>query len=52
MQSEHVTEAKKQELTAIYNQLNPFELKKTIQKKLNKIFTMIHLDCDKKIGYI
>lgn len=44
MQSQHIAEAKKQELTTIYNQLNPFELKKAIQKKLNKIFTMIHLD--------
>ena len=51
MQSEHMAEAKKQELTMIYNQLNPFELKKAIQKKLNKIFAMIHLDYDEKKYY-
>lgn len=52
MLSEHMTEDKRQELTAIYNQLNPFELKKMIQKKLNKIFTMIHLDGGEKMSYI
>ena len=51
MQSEHLTDAKKQELTSIYNQLNPFELKKAIQKKLNKIFSHIHLDIDEKMIY-
>lgn len=51
MQSEHLTDAKKQELTSIYNQLNPFELKKAIQKKLNKIFSHIHLDIGEKMIY-
>ena len=52
MQSEHITEAKKQELTEIYNQLNPFKLKKTIKKKLNGIFSMIHITDDQKLCFI
>ena len=51
MQSEYLTDAKKHELTTIYNQLNPFELKKAIQTKLNKIFSIIHLDNDEKMNY-
>lgn len=51
MQSEHLTDAKKHELTTIYNQLNPFELKKVIQKKLNKIFSITHLDNGEKMSY-
>lgn len=51
MQSEHLKDAKKHELSTIYNQLNPFELKKAIQKKLNKIFSNIHLDNDEKMNY-
>ena len=50
--SKHISEAKKQELTKIYNQLNPFELKKTIQKKLNVIFSMIHPADEQKVCYI
>ncbi len=38
IQSEHLTDAKKYELTTIYNQLNPFELKKAIQKTEQNIF--------------
>ena len=52
MQSEHVPEAKKNELTEIYNKINPFELKKEIQKKLNVIFNMIHIENDEKMCYI
>ena len=52
MKSEHITESKKQELTEIYNQLNPFKLKKTIQKKLNAIFSMIHAMDDQKLCII
>ena len=52
MQSEHITKEKKEDLTTTYSQINPFELKKAIQKKLNKIFSMIHMDNDKKMGYI
>ena len=51
MQSEHLTDAKKNELTTIYNQLNPFELKKEIQRKLNKIFSITHLDNGEKMNY-
>ena len=51
MQSEDMTDAKKNELTTIYNQLNPFELKKAIQSKLNKIFSITHLDSDEKMSY-
>ena len=43
MQSEHLTSDKKQELTEIYNQLNPFVLQKLIQKKLKRIFSMINI---------
>ena len=50
--SKHIREVKKQELTEIYNQLNPFELKKTIQKKLNTIFNMIHPADEQKMCYI
>ena len=52
MSSKYITEEKKQELTEIYNQLNPFELKKAIQKKLNVIFSMIHVTGDEKMCYI
>jgi len=48
MESKHITEAKKQELTEVYSHLNPFKLKKTIQKKLNKIFSMIHITGDQE----
>ena len=51
MQSEHISKEKKQELTIVFNQLNPFELKKVIQRKLNKIFSMIHVDNGKKMSY-
>lgn len=49
MESKHITEAKKQELTEVYSQLNPFKLKKTIQKKLNAIFSIIHAKDDQKL---
>ena len=49
MESEHITNVKKQELTDIYNQLNPFQLKKTIQKKLNAIFSKIHIENVQKL---
>lgn len=52
LESKHISEVKKQELTEIYNQLNPFELKKTIQKKLNIIFSMIHPVGEQKVCYI
>ena len=52
MESKHITEAKKQELTEVYSQLNPFKLKKTIQKKLNAIFSMIHIVGEQKICHM
>ena len=52
LESKHISELKKQELTEIYNQLNPFELKKTIQKKLNVIFSMIHPENAQNMCYI
>ena len=48
MQSKHIPEAKKQELAELYNQLNPFVLQKTIQKKLKRIFSMINPKVDSK----
>ena len=41
MLSEHISQEKKQELTSIYEAINPFELKKQIQKKVDLIFTLI-----------
>ena len=52
LESKHISELKKKELTEIYNQLNPFELKKTIQKKLNVIFSMIHPENAQNMCYI
>jgi hypothetical protein len=40
--SPHVTEEKKNELRAVYASLNPFELKRQIQKKLRVIFQLLH----------
>ena len=40
MLSEHISQEKKQELTAIYEAINPFELKKQIQKKVDFIFRL------------
>ncbi|MDR3502183.1 MAG: integrase [Legionella sp.] len=52
MESEHINENKKKELTETYNQLNPFELQKTIQKKLKRIFALINVKTDSKMRYI
>jgi hypothetical protein len=43
MQSKHSDEATKKELTEQYNQLNPFALQKTIQKKLKRIFAKVNI---------
>ena len=51
MKSEHVTEERKNELTEVYNSLNPFELKKTIKKKVDRIFSLINRNNGKKICY-
>ena len=48
MQSKHIDITTKEQLTSQYNQLNPFVLQKTIQKKLRQIFTMVNIKGDKK----
>jgi hypothetical protein len=52
MKSVFISEDKKKELTDIYNQLNPFVLQKTIQKKLKRIFSMVNVKTDSKMRYI
>lgn len=51
MKSEHISEEKKKELTEIYNNLNPFELKTSIKKKLDRIFSLINKNNDKNMCY-
>jgi len=51
MRSEDIPEQKKIDLTKIYNSLNPFELKKTIKKKVDRIFRLINRNNGKKICY-
>ena len=41
--SEHISEYKKVELQAIYQQLDPFELRKQIEAKLKQIFSLVEL---------
>jgi len=41
LESNYISKEKKKELRETYETLNPFELKKQIDKKLNKIFTII-----------
>ena len=43
MESKEVSEEKKEELKEIFKTQNPFELKKAIEDKLNKILTMTKL---------
>ena len=43
MDSDCISTEKKQELTEIYKTLNPFKLKKSLEKKLNRIFQKIDL---------
>ncbi|HAT1728955.1 hypothetical protein DM455_16810 [Legionella pneumophila] len=52
MKSEFITGEKKIELTELYSQLNPFKLQKAIQKKLKRIFAMVHIKTDSKMNYI
>ena len=51
MKSEDLSKQKKNEITEIYNSLNPFELKKAIKKKVDRIFRLININNDKKICY-
>jgi hypothetical protein len=41
LESEHIDEKTKMELVLIHDTLNPFELKKTIEKKLNKTYRYV-----------
>lgn len=52
MESKDIPSQKKQELTEIYNSLNPFELKKNTKKKSDKIFSLINRNNDNKMCYI
>ena len=52
MRSEHISEVRKNELTKIYNSLNPFELKKAIKKKVDHIFRLINNNYGNKMCYI
>ncbi len=52
MKSKDVSDIKKAELTKIYNNLNPFELKKNIKIKLDRIFRLINDDSGEKTCYI
>lgn len=52
MRSEHISDVRKNELTEIYNSLNPFELKKVIKKKVDHIFRLINNNYDDKMCYI
>lgn len=52
IKSEFITTEKKTELTEIYNQLNPFNLQKAIQRKLKRIFAMVNIKTDSKMRYI
>lgn len=51
MKSEAVSKQKKNELTEVYNGLNPFELKKTIKKKVDRIFRLINRNNGNKMCY-
>jgi hypothetical protein len=52
LRSEHISNFKKNELTEIYNGLNPFELKKIIKKKVDRIFCVINNDSANKMRYM
>ena len=49
MLSEHLSQEKKQELTSIYEAINPFELKKQIQRKLDLIFGLVGRNFNKNV---
>jgi hypothetical protein len=52
MNSKHVPEKKKRELTELYNDIDPFELKEQIRKKLDQIFRLINKNGGEKMCYI
>ena len=41
MGSEHIDDAKKAPLKSVYDQLDPFELKAKIERKLKAIFKLV-----------
>jgi len=43
LKMEEIEESKKNELKAIYKKLNPFELKRIIEKLQKKLFKMVYL---------
>ena len=43
LEMEEINEPIKNELKAIYKELNPFELKRNIEKTQNKLFKMVYL---------
>ncbi len=44
LECEHIPQEKKMELAILYQTLNPFELKKAIEKKLRKIFQYVSVN--------
>ena len=50
LESEHMSQEKKDELTAVYNELNPFDLQRKIKFKLNRIFGLLGVS-GQKMGY-
>ena len=52
MRSEYISAEKKEQLTEIYSNLNPFELKNMIKKKIDSIFRLINNNDDQKMCYI
>ena len=44
LESPHISEAKKEELKKVHGQLNPFALKKVIEKKLRHIFKYVRVN--------
>lgn len=51
MKSEYISDEKKEELNLVYKSLNPFELKKTIKKKVDCIFRLINKNNGENICY-
>ena len=51
MLSEYISDEKKNELNLTYKSLNPFELKKTIKKKVDCIFRLINKNNDENMCY-
>lgn len=52
MNCEHVSHEQKIKLKTTFDSLNPFELKKSIEQKLKKIFSYVDIKIRKKTGTI